>query len=408
MYQEKTLNFHELFEQIAQSVISKSQGQKPAMMALFQEFINFLMLKERELFLKENPDNKANGFYNRSLALSFAKLNLKIPRVRFGNSFRPALLPDPWKRANKDYEEVLLSLLVNGYQVTQIKKALNSLDIPFSQDALDNLSDLICEKLEAFRSQPLQPDWFAIFIDAFHAKLRLKNGRIKKISIFTAVGLDFSGHKHILGYWIYHETEKLDLWTKILKDLLSRGVSRVLIFVTDDFSGLTKVIRKLFPEAHHQLCLTHFRRNLKKNLSKELYLKAKNQLQKLYIADNSQEGEEIMAELANIVEQENKSLAKRIKSRIPHYIAFLEYPSKVRKHIYTTNPVEGLNNGLELMRRELGGYFPSERCLETNLFVQAVNLTEKWQKKPMPTVKAVEPELRRLYLLRYEMEEVDS
>ena len=46
--------------------------------------------------------------------------------------------------------------------MSQIKRALHSLSIPFSQEALDNVSELIREKLDAFRSQPLNSDWFVI------------------------------------------------------------------------------------------------------------------------------------------------------------------------------------------------------------------------------------------------------
>ncbi len=77
-----------------------------------------------------------------------------------------------------------------------------------------------------------------------------------------------------------------------------------------------------------------------------------------------------------------------------------------QRHIYTTNPVEGLNRGLELMRPELGEYFPSQDCLEANLFVQAVNLADRWQKKLIPRVRAVRAELHRLLVLRYELEEI--
>ena len=406
MIQDKAFDFTELFEEIVQTIVSKSKGQKPSLQTIFEELLNYLMLKERETFLEQNPHNKANGFYNRSLGLFFAKLNLKVPRVRFGNSFRPALLPEPWKRVNKDYEELLLSFLINGYKAEQIKRSLRSMKLPFSEEALDNVTELLREKLHAFRTQPLPSDWFAVFIDAFHAKMRFKDGQIKKISLFTAVGIDLSGYKHILGYWILEGQEKTEFWTEVLKSLISRGLTRVLIFVTDDFSGLTKVIKKLFPEAHHQLCLTHLRRNLKRHLSKELYQKVKDKLWRLKGAENASEGEEIMRELADQVEKEQPFLAKELRRKIEHYVAFLHYPRMVRKHIYTTNPVEGLNRGLELMRLELGGYFPSRECLETNLFVQAVNLTDRWQRRPMPHVRAVQHELRQLFVLRYEMEVV--
>jgi len=62
-----------------------------------------IMKKEREFFLQENRYEEANGFYSRSLQLAIGKLDLKIPRIRMGNSFRPALLPSRWKRLEGVY-----------------------------------------------------------------------------------------------------------------------------------------------------------------------------------------------------------------------------------------------------------------------------------------------------------------
>ncbi len=58
------------------------------------------------------------------------------------------------------------------------------------------------------------------------------------------------------------------------------------------------------------------------------------------------------------------------------------------KYIYTTNVVESINAGLELMRMELGGYFPSMKSLEVNLFIQVSNLNDRWMRKPVPMIKA--------------------
>ncbi|MEZ0344071.1 MAG: transposase [Caldimicrobium sp.] len=71
--------------------------------------LNFIMRKERELFLKNNPQEHANGFYERTLSANFGTLQLKIPRACYSNSFRPSLLPERWKRFNKDYKEFILA-----------------------------------------------------------------------------------------------------------------------------------------------------------------------------------------------------------------------------------------------------------------------------------------------------------
>ena len=39
--------------------------------------------------------------------------------------------------------------------------------------------------------------------------------------------------------------------------------------------------------------------------------------------------------------------------------------------------MESLNAGIEKMRLDLGDYFPSQECLEVNLFIQVVNLQDR-------------------------------
>ena len=65
-------------------------------------------------FLSQTSGEQANGFYPRNLHLTLGKLRLKVPRVRFSHSFRPAILPPRWKRVDKDYEELLIAMLANG------------------------------------------------------------------------------------------------------------------------------------------------------------------------------------------------------------------------------------------------------------------------------------------------------
>ena len=55
------------------------------------------------------------------------------------------------------------------------------------------------------------------------------------------------------------------------------------------------------------------------------------------------------------MEEEKEEWAKELSAKAERYLAFLEYPEEVRRHIYTTNPVESVNAGIELMRPELEG-----------------------------------------------------
>ncbi|MEM1673210.1 MAG: transposase [Archaeoglobaceae archaeon] len=272
---KNTQNYHDIASEIAakfEPLISK--GQYPSLATLVEEIFNFLMLKERDFFLSQHQDEQSNGFYSRTLNTYFGKLKLKIPRIRSGNSFRPALLPPRWKRFNKEYEEFVLACLANGYSKAKIKSILDQLKIPFSSSVLENLLGLLVEKLEYFKKRHIPDKLFALFIDAYHTEIKEDN-RLQKVSVFTALGIDLDGYKHILGYWIMTGGETIGFWQEVFQDLLSRGLSKVLIIVTDDFPGLSSLISKLFPLSDHQLCLLHFYRNLKRKLikgnPKELY-----------------------------------------------------------------------------------------------------------------------------------------
>ena len=391
--------------QLVDNVYSRmTQGEKPSLAFLLEQLLNEFMLRERDRYLQLNEEEKANGFYPRDLHLTLGKLNLRVPRIRYGKGFRPAILPPRWKRADKDYEELLIGMLANGYSHAQLKRALTTLGLPFSEDALQDAKALIRDQLAFYKTQPLPRDLFAVFIDAYFGKLRSTDGKIHEISLFVAVGIDLDGNKQVLGFWVLSGRESKGFWVEVLQDLVNRGVHRVLLFVTDDFAGLSEVIGKLFPYAEHQLCLLHLQRNLKRKLSPQVYQEAKDLLMALRHAHDKQEGNQPFSDLCALVQKHKPQMAKHMEKNTDSYLAFLGYPQQVRSHIYTTNIVESVNAGIDKMRLDLGGYFPSKECLEVNLFIQVVNLQDRWWRKPIPTVRAVSYELRQLHTLRYELE----
>ena len=387
-------------------LFQKEGGKAPSMTFLLEAVINRFMQRERELYLASVEDS-ANGFYSRNLQLAIGKLHLVVPRVRSSGSsnFRPILLPPPYQRVGHDYEEVLAALLANGYSQSGIEQALKTLDLPYSREKVEQLTDEIYQRLQDFRHLPLKPEMLAVFLDAYHASMRLEEKRVKEISIYTAVGIDLDGQKSILGYWVNETPENLGFWTEVMQDLIQRGLTRPLLFVSDDFSGLKAVVRKLFPLADHQICYVHLQRNLHSHLSKQLYATVKRSLYLARTSKDLEEGKTHFEEACAEVAKEKPDLAGRMRGREENYLAFLKYPQGARKHLYTTNSVESMNAGLEMMRSALGGYFPSRKALDVNYFIQVENRNHRWMKKPHDGLGLCAPELHQLYALRYELKQ---
>ncbi len=323
-------------------------------------------------------------------------------------TIRPSLLPEKWKRVDKNYENLLLALLANGYSRARIKATLEKLNLPYSEEAVDGLVDLIYDHLQFYKETPLDEDMFAVFIDAYHAKLRDENGKVTDVSIFVAVGINMEGHKTILGWWVKMGNESKVFWTEVLQDLISRGLSRVGIFVTDNFSGLRKLLPQFFPLSDHQLCLVHLKRNLRREFGGMEYREMRKILKKIIDSQTREEAEGHWERLIEAVRRIKPRRARELEVRRENYLAFTLYPEEVRRHIYTTNVVESINAGLELMRMERGGYFPSMKWLEVNLFVQLSNLNDRWMRKPMPRIKANLYRIHQLMNVKFGVENEDE
>lgn len=397
----------ELIDRAAEGYAQRMRsGEKIGLSSILEDVMSSIMKKEREYFLQEVPDTP-NGFYSRMLQLAIGKLNLKVPRVRISNTFRPALLPPKWKRVDKDYENLLVALLTNGYSQSQIERALHSLKLPYSKESIEDISGLVRERCEIYARSSLPESLFAVFIDAYHAKMRNEgDSKIKEISIFTALGIDFDGHKSILGFWVVEGKESKEFWADVFQDLINRGLKKTLIFVTDDFPGVKELIHKLYPFADHQLCYIHMQRNLRRDLPKKVYSDIRSLLFAARHSSSREEGLKRFEEICSIIEKSgDKSYAQRLRGRAENYLAFLSYPEIVRKHIYTTNAVESINSGLEYIRRELGGYFPSRQSLDINYFVQIVNFNDCWMRLPIFVIASKSYELRQMFAMRFELRE---
>ena len=128
----------------------------------------------------------------------------------------------------------------------------------------------------------------------------------------------------------------------------------------------------------------------------------------LYLAKESQSKEDGLKhfnDACSMIERTDRSYADRLRGRADNYLAFLAYPAEVRKYIYTTNSVESINSGLDYIRRELGGYFPSKESLDVNYFVQIVNLNDSWMRTPVPMISSRSYELRQILAMKFELKE---
>lgn len=310
-------------------------------------------------------------------------------------------MPDHWQRGDSSYNEFITNLILQSYSPNKIKSLLKSLDLPYSISDIEEIKNDLYMKARELKTKQLTNNVFCIFIDAYHTQIKDENNKIKKAVIYSIISIDLSGKKELCGFYCFFGCETREDWLVIFNDLITRGLNRLLLVVSDDFSGLKEAIKSLFPNSSHQLCYIHMQRNIRRNMEKN---EAKEFNEELSIIRKSKSKESAIAkfeDLCNKYKDKYKSFIKTLLLKKELYFNFLNYPKAIRKHIYTTNIVENFNSRIEVKRINSGGHFQSEKIVDIAIYLIANNLNQNRWKKAIPAFKEVEYEINQLFNLKF-------
>jgi len=340
-----------------------------------------LMTEERELFLEQHPEDKGNGYYERSLLTTCGLIDdLRVPRTRSGE-FYPALLPGK-RRASIDLGDLVLLLFECGVSTRKVQQVLELYyGAYYSHASIARLASVTLEEIEAWRMRPLKRRYFSLHIDACF--LSLKRGSYKKEPVYIAQGTDHEGSREILGFWVMgSEGESARAWREIFSELKERGVEHVDIVVSDDLSGIEDAVVSVFPSADHQLCLVHAMRASQRKARRRDWEEVSGGLKAVYGASCRAEAESAFAAFSEAWKKRYPHLVRYWRENLPHLLAFLSYPQQLRPYIYTTNQLERINK--EVKRRcKVIEVFSSEESLLTVLYLVLKSENEKLSRRKL-------------------------
>jgi transposase-like protein len=195
-------------------------------------------------------------------------------------------------------------------------------------------------------------------------------------SIYLVIGLKPDGCKVILGIWIA-ETESASFWLSVLSELKDRGVKSILIACTDNLTGFTSAIQASFPDTVTQLCIVHQIRNSVK------FVPWKDR--KIFIADLKEVYGAINLQSALVAFEKfktkwNSKYSYAIKSWEKNWdnlIPLFNYPPELRKIMYTTNTIEGVNRAIRKFTKTKT-IFPNDQAALKSVFMAIDQIQAKW------------------------------
>lgn len=374
-------NLRDLIKSLSQEGKRKEvlrEALKAELREIVKEVLEEMALLEREAFCQENGA-VGNGYYSRGLEGLFGRIEeLRVPRTREGG-FRPFFL-EPYQRASYELEELVVAMYQGGCSTRDISRTIGALlDGRYSASWVSRVTEVIQEKVEAYRKRALSRWYPIIFIDGVVMKIRRES--VEGEVVYIALGIDEDGYKEVLGFWSQGaEGESWEIWREVLYDLKRRGLGEPLLFVGDGLRGLSQAVKEVYPRADFQSCLLHKVRNTLLKVRRRHREALKEDLKRVY----RQRDEAGFRQAFQGFKQEwGRTYPEVISSweaEMDCLVTYLRYPEEIRPYIYTTNALERFIKEVK-RRSKVIEVFPGPGSCHKVLYLVAQEMDEKYRRR---------------------------
>ena len=331
-------------------------------------------------YKNRSGENARNGTYTKTLKSDIAgEFQVDVPRDRNGE-YEPQIV----KKHEKDISSIddkIISMYAKGMSMEAINSHIEDIyQFSISKEQISRVTDKILPIAKDWQNRPLEPLYTVLFLDGMSFDVR-ENGSYQKKTVYVILGINLDGRKQLLGLWI-GENETSKYWLSILNDLKSRGVEDILIACVDGLNGFEQAINSVYPDTKIQRCIVHIIRNCTKWVNYKDRKEFCKDMKPIYKAVNE---ESALESLVEFDEKWGKKYPYAVKVWQDHWggiKTMFEYSPEIRHVIYTTNAIEGFNNGVKRITKTKNS-FPSDEALFKLLYLISQDITKKWT-MPVP------------------------
>ncbi len=339
--------------------------------------------------------NSRNGEYSRKIDTEFGQLNIAVPRDRNGE-FKQHTLPRYDRRA-KDITDIIIELYSRGMSDREIAGCVKQLyGNHYSASTISDITKALSRRAELFHARELTSPYPFIFMDATY--LNLRRDSVSKEALHVIMGITPDGHKEILDFALF-PTESAVNYETMLTNLKERGLTGVLLGISDGLPGMEDMIKRVFPMAEHQSCWVHLARNIMRLVRQKDREVISSELKVVYTASSA---EEAKMQLEKFIKhnEHNYPKIRTFFSGKNNLFNFYKFPRSIWKTIYTTNLIESNNKNLK-RRTKSKEQFPNEASLDRFVAVIYSRYNDKMSEQTHFGFKAAEYDLLNMIEQRY-------
>ena len=318
--------------------------------------------------------NYRNGYSKKTVKTQLGAVEVKVLRDRNGE-YEPRII-SKYSRNAEGMEEKILALYACGMSQRDISEQIKNLyDVDISPELVSKISEKIMPEVTAWQNRPLETVYPFVFLDAIHYKVK-QDHQYQTKAAYVVLGITMDGRKDILGVWIgEHESGKV--WLNVLNDLKSRGVLDVYLFCVDGLKGFVEAIAAVYPQSQVQRCIIHQLRSSTRFVSYKDIKHLMADLKKVYTSVTEDEALEHLVEFREKWGRQYPSCVKSWEENWDILSTFFAYPQEIRKIIYTTNIIEGLNRQFRQITKNKPS-FTNHDSLRKMLYLASRKIVEHW------------------------------
>jgi transposase-like protein len=321
-----------------------------------------------------NTGNSRNGYSAKTLKGDHGEVEIEIPRDRIG-SFEPQLIRKGQTRLT-EFDDQILTLYSNGSSTRDIADAFKQMyGANVSATLVSRVTESVLERVREWQSRPLDEVYPIVYLDCIVVKVRRDNRVINK-AIYLALGINLEGHKELLGMWL-SENEGAKFWLSVLTELQNRGVKDIFIVCVDGLKGFPDAINTAYPNAKVQLCIIHMVRNSLRFVSWKDRKAVATDLKKIYTSATLPEAETELASFSLAWDDKYPAISKSWNEHWPNLITLFDYPSEIRRIIYTANAIESLNSVIRKATKNRK-IFPHDNSALKVVYLATQAASKKW------------------------------
>jgi transposase-like protein len=255
-----------------------------------------------------------------------------------------------------------------------------------SHTTVANLAEQFHGIRTAWEKSKLDTTYLAVFCDCIFITVRRGNS-YEKEAVYVAYGVTERNTRELLALSI-SPTESITTWRTIFDSLKERGVANVSLVIADGISGMEDVVMEAWRKTKIQKCVVHKMRNVLNDIRPKEKLQVAEDLR--HVFDNFDSGatrvqayEKVKVFIATW-EKKYPTIGKHFNEKtLPYYFTYIDYPSEVRRMIYTTNSIENLNKHIRKGTKNKLSFESPERLLDYVFIIIKEFEYKNWAKFPV-------------------------